>query len=289
MHTDNPGLLAPSEATLVMFATDMDPETRKLVHVTYGAQGNGKRRIISIGTDAAHTDAVVAADEPWADSPGLKGVTSPLMTIPVPGRDLVDGGSEHYLFWHDEGTKQLKYRTVRTVHGAPYTITPVTDDRAVSAHWEALKDVVWPVTSMPVPGRQGVDGRNESYLFHYDTEGRLWYSTISIGHHADHTDRADHADHTGVLVTEARPVADWWQASLKGIGQLMEIHPVPGRQNAGGASEFYVFHQDGRPGTARKLTYRRIAVGTDAEHADTLVTEDRSVADWWSTSLKGVA
>ncbi|MFD3551936.1 hypothetical protein ACFWWA_07520 [Streptomyces goshikiensis] len=280
MHTDNPGLLAPTEATLLMFATDMDPETRKLVHVTYGAQGSGKRRIISIGTDAAHTDAVVAADRPWEDSPGLKGVTSPLMTIPVPGRDLVDGGSEHYLFWHDEGTKQLKYRTVRTVHGAPYTITPVTDDRAVSAHWEALRDVVWPVTSMPVPGRQEVDGQNESYLFHYDTEGRLWYSTISISHDPDHAD---------TLVAEARPVADWWQESLKGIGQLMEIHPVPGRQNAGGASEFYVFHQDGQAGTARKLLYRRIAVATDAEHADTLVTEDRPVADWWSASLKGVA
>ncbi|MFE3938647.1 hypothetical protein ACFXPJ_34045 [Streptomyces goshikiensis] len=152
MHTDNPGLLAPSEATLVMFATDMDPETRKLVHVTYGAQGNGKRRIISIGTDAAHTDAVVAADEPWEDSPGLKGVTSPLMTIPVPGRDLVDGGSEHYLFWHDEGTKQLKYRGVRAGPGAPPTTTPpdaYTQIKQPTPKQHAIKGVGgWPAAAL---------------------------------------------------------------------------------------------------------------------------------------------
>ncbi|MCX4539467.1 hypothetical protein [Streptomyces sp. NBC_01565] len=276
MHTENPGLLAPVEATLLMFATDMDPETRKLVHVTYGGQGREKHRIISIGTDAAHTDALVTGDQPWASSPGLKGVTSPLMTLPVPGRETADGGSEHYLFWHDEGTKQLKYRTVRTVHSAPYTITPVTDDRAVSAHWTSMKNVVWPVTAMPVPGRQDVDGTNESYLFHYDIQGALWYSTISVSRDAAHGD---------ALVVEARPVAAWWKESLKGIGQLMEIHPVPGRQNAGGVSEFYVFHQDGK---AKKPMYRKIAVGTDAAHADTLVTEDRLVADWWPASLKGV-
>ncbi|WP_129307122.1 hypothetical protein [Streptomyces sp. L2] len=244
-------------------------------HVLHVGQGEGKHRIISIGTDSTHTDSIVAGDQLWTSSPGLKGITTPLLALPVPARENVDGGSEHYLIWHDKEKKELKYRTVWTRHKDPYTLTLKVDDRTVPAHWESMKNIVYPVATMPVPRRHNVDGKSESYVYHYDKQGTLYYSTISIGRDAAHADR---------LVVDLRPVADWWKGSLTGIGQLAEICPVPGQQDVDGKSQYYVYH---RSNTTKTLMYRKIAITCDPQHTDTLVTEDRPVADYWP-SLKGV-
>lgn len=269
-----PSFIPPIERALVMMPTDDRHDGLLGYHTMHGDFREPKIRTIEITRDPAHTDTLVTADRPLSRVPGMGSVTTPLMTIPVPGRELVDGGSEHYLLWHDR--KALQYRTIRTSHKAPYTITVVTSDRPVSGNWASMDKVAWPVAGMPVPGRRAVDGRSERYIMYYDGKSRLMYSTISISHDAAHAD---------TLVTEDRAVSEWWPTSMAHLGQLAEICPVPGEQNINGKSAFYVFHWDLK---TKRLMYRKISVGTDAAHTDTLESADRLVADWWTGSLKGV-
>ncbi|MFG2996263.1 hypothetical protein [Streptomyces sp. NPDC048340] len=245
-----------------------------IYYVAHGYQDAGSVRVITMSTDAAHTDKLVASDTPWVQSPGLKGITTPLMTMPVPGREDVDGGSEHYVFSYDEGKKVLKYRTVWTSHTGPYISTLKVDDRPVVDHWKSMKNMEYPIATIPVPRRHNVDGRSEIWVLTINPRLQdLHYSTISVTRDAEHAD---------ALVVDSRPVADWWKGSLTGIGQLAEICPVPGRQDVDGKSEYYVFHRD-----SKRLLYRKISITCDAQHSDTLETGDRPVADHWP-SLKGI-
>ena len=66
--------------------------------------------------------------------------------------------------------------------------------------------------------------------------------------------------------------------------RLVEILPVPGRENVNGKAEYYVFHRDGD----RRLHYRTISITKDSTRADALVTADRLVADLWKASLSGI-
>jgi hypothetical protein len=231
-------------------------------------------RTISIGTDAAHKDALVAGDQPAIQVPGLKGVTEPLTNMFVPGRENVDGKTEHYLF-HRDSQKRVVYRTIATEHDAPQSITLVVDDRPVAQHWEQATAFNRPVATIPVPGRQDADGKTEFYVFQHDDRSQLTYVTIAVKRDNSHADS---------VVTGARTVADRWKASLSGVSDLVTVIPVPGEQSVGGKSHFYVFHRD----TTRRLLYRTISVGEDSFHADAQVTEDRLVADWWKASLTGV-
>ncbi|TGB13754.1 hypothetical protein [Streptomyces sp. MZ04] len=266
--------------SLVLVKMDAPPETVRTPSpcytVMYGQNNQEAYRVITVSSDEAHTDKLVIPDKPWSQSPGLKGVTTPLLAMPVPGRESVDGKSEHYLICYNTTKKELTYRTIATLHKDPYTISLMVDDRSVSAYWNSMANIKYPVASMPVPRRHNVEGKSEHYVYHYDEQGKLYYSTISISRDATHADR---------LVVERRPVADWWKASLTGIGQLAEIFPVPGQQDVDGKSQYYVFH---RLNATKKLMYRKIAITCDPQHTDTLVTEDRPVADYWSNSLKGV-
>lgn len=258
--------------TTVTYSLDL-ADSPSQVYVLHGNGTALKQRRIAISHDAAHNATLVIEDRPAAESPGLSGVTMPRTSMPVPGRENVDGKSEHYVFHYDDRSR-LVYRTIATAHAAPYTITLVTKDRDVPSHWVSWAKVGRPAAIATVPGRENADGNTEQYVFHYDHESQLMYRTTSVSRDAAHGD---------ALVTDDRLVANWWKASMKGVDRLAEIVPVPGPGTDGEAA-FWVFHFD----SEGRLVYRKISIKRDAAHGDALMTEDRVVADWWKASLKGV-
>ncbi|MBB4928425.1 hypothetical protein [Kitasatospora kifunensis] len=236
--------------------------------------GKYQIREISVECGPKFADALLSKSRPGGLLDALEEIKKPATSTPVPGRQNVAGTTEHYLF-HYNDQFELVYRTIATRHDEPRAITRVTGDRSVTVQWGSWKGITKPIAIMPVPGRQGIDGKSESYVFHLDPKtGKLTYRTISVAHDAAHAD---------ALVVPDRVVADWWKSSLSGVDQLAMIMRVPGPPD-GNAECFWVFHRDPK-GT---LLYRKIKVDRDTAHADTLVTEDRVVADWW-TSLKGVS
>ncbi|GGO59285.1 hypothetical protein [Streptomyces lasiicapitis] len=199
--------------------------------------------------------------------------TNRLHIIMSPDQEGVDGKSEGWVIRLDPESQKLVDRKIAITHDAKHTDTLLRADTPVAIRWAAFESVVQPVTITPVPGRQNIDGKSESYLFHRDAQGRLMYRTISIEHDPAHGDR---------IVVKDRPVVDWWP-SLKAIGHLAEILSVPGRQGFDGKSESWVFHYT----SEAQLLYRKISVGHDAAHADVLVTEDRPIDGWWK-ALNGI-
>lgn len=261
----------------MLFATETDPAVfarttggPSTLIALHNPRGKGLQiRKLQVGRDAAHTDTLFAEDSPAGSVAALAGITRPLTSTPVPGREDVDGTSEHYLFYQDD-RGALLYRTIATAHAAPYTITLVTKERAVPSHWPSWVNVGRPATIVTVPGRVNIEGKNELYVLHYDSKSRLLYRTTSVSRDAAHTD---------ALVVDDRIVVNWWAPSLKGVDDLAEIVPVPGTNG-----QFYVFHR-----VKSQLLYRKISIQSDAGHTDALVTEDRLVADWWTGSLKGIS
>lgn len=270
-------LLMPVEKALVLFATETNPggyarttggpSTFIALHNPRGKELQVRK--FTVGRDAAHTDTLFAEDSPAGSVAALAGITRPLTSTPVPGREDIDGTSEHYLFYQDD-RGVLLYRTIATGHAAPYIITLVTKERAVPSHWPSWAMVGRPAAIVTVPGRINIEGKNEQYVLHYDSKSRLLYRTTSVSRDAAHTD---------ALVVDDRLVANWWEPSLKGVDDLAEIVPVPGTND-----QLYVIHRG-----KKQLMYRKISVQSDAAHTDALVTEDRLVADWWTGSLKGIS
>ncbi|MFI1294794.1 hypothetical protein, partial [Streptomyces noursei] len=157
----------------------LTPATPSVFHVLHMSAQIPMLRKISIKRDSSRADALLSGDRPAKEEAALSGITMPLTSMPVPGRDDVAGKSEHYLFHLDSG-KKLTYRTIATGHKHPHGLYMVTEDRPVPSWWPSIKDVRGLTAIVMVPGRKGVDGKSEFYVFHVGSGARLYYRTISV-------------------------------------------------------------------------------------------------------------
>lgn len=245
-----------------------------------GAFGPDEERgllFVSYQADIARQFEFIQVD--WVDEPDF-----PPGRQPVPGKDPVIAEAEvDYESADADGTIRhtpLTFRQFVRTEGSVYAFMPsistlkaLSEGRLVPQSGQQAEQQTaqpggraYPCDAfLPVPDRQRKDGQSQYWVFH----GGL-YRKISVGDGFDYVDRVVKGD----APYAARP-------SLKGVGRIDCVLPMPDLQDPGGKSWYWVFHSTG----GRQL-YRAVSVTGGTGHGDVQERGDRDLTAW--ASLRGV-